>query len=187
MRLLTYRVAKLAEVQSLFIYLNISGKWAQATYMPVKSGTMFPLSTVRCSLNFGDSQIPSSRKDNTISVPIRSWIGTLYLRTFVLSIPYLPLNATLNSISSSLPLPSSHPVTASQVSFPPILCRVGALNSTQTKPQVRSHDYWRYINLYAYVSLADVGFLEGGDFGNPSERALRDLARGGAQNDIEIT
>ena len=63
---------------------------------------------------------------------------------------------------------------ASQVSFPPpkwpILCRVGALNSTQTKPQVRSHDFWRYINLYAYVSLTDVGFLEGGgDFGNPSE------------------
>jgi len=39
-------------------------------------------------------------------------------------------------------------------------------------------------------SLADLGFFRGGDFGNPSERserALRDLARGGAQNDIEIT
>jgi len=36
-------------------------------------------------------------------------------------------------------------------------------------------------------SLADLGFFTGGDFGNPSERALRDLARGGAQNDIEIT
>jgi len=89
--------------------------------MPVKSGTRFPHSTVRCSLNFGDTQIPSSQKDNTISVPIRSWIGTLYLHTFVLSIP-------------------SRPVTASRV---------------------RSHDFWRYINLYACVSLADLGFLEG--------------------------
>ena len=78
-----------------FIYLfKHQRQRAQATYMPVKSGTRFPLSTVRCSLNFGDSQIPSSRKDNTISVPIRSWIGTLYLHTFVLSIPYLPVNAT---------------------------------------------------------------------------------------------
>ena len=34
------------------------------------------------------------------------------------------------SISSSLPLPSSHPVLA---------------------PQIRSHDFWRYTNLYAYV------------------------------------
>ena len=31
---------------------------------------------------------------------------TLYLHTFVLSIPYPPLNATYNSISFSLPLPS---------------------------------------------------------------------------------
>ena len=39
-------------------------------------------------------------------------------------------------------------------------------------------------------TLADLGFFRGGDFGNPSERserALRDLARGGAQNDVEIT
>jgi len=39
-------------------------------------------------------------------------------------------------------------------------------------------------------ALADLGFFRGGDFGNPgerSERALKDLARGGAQNDIEIT
>ena len=52
------------------------------------------------------------------------------------------------------------------------------------------------------LALADLEFfLEGGDFGKPSERALRgsgltgecnlsvcrrDLARGGAQNDIEI-
>jgi len=54
-------------------------------------------------------------------------LGTLYLRTFVLSIPYRPLNATYNSISSSLPLPSSHPVPA---------------------PRIRSHDCLRYINFY---------------------------------------
>jgi len=54
-------------------------------------------------------------------------------------------------------------------------------------------------------ALADLGFLERGDFGNPSERSERalsglglreneiwafvsqDLAPGGAQNDIEIT
>jgi len=36
------------------------------------------------------------------------------------------------------------------------------------------------------TSLADLGFFRGGDFENPSERserALKDLARGGAQND----
>ena len=33
-------------------------------------------------------------------------LGTLCLHTFVLSTPYPPLNATQNSISSSLPLPS---------------------------------------------------------------------------------
>jgi len=48
-------------------------------------------------------------------------LGTLYLHTFVVSIPYPRLNATQNSISSSLPLPSSHPVPA---------------------PQIRSHDFW---------------------------------------------
>ena len=39
------------------------------------------------------------------------------------------------------------------------------------------------------TSLADLGFFRGGDFENPSERserALKDLARGGAQNGIEI-
>jgi len=38
--------------------------------------------------------------------------------------------------------------------------------------------------------LADLGFFRGGDSGNPSERserALRDMAQGGAQNDIDIT
>ena len=51
----------------------------------------------------------------------------LYLHTFILSIPYPPFNVTQNSISSSLPLPSSHPVPA---------------------PQIRSHDFCRYLNLY---------------------------------------
>ena len=37
------------------------------------------------------------------------------------------IDPPLNAISSSLPLPSSHPVPA---------------------PQIRSHDFWRYINLY---------------------------------------
>jgi len=37
-------------------------------------------------------------------------LGTIYLHTFVLSTPYPPLNATQNSIFSSLPLPFSHPV-----------------------------------------------------------------------------
>ena len=55
-------------------------------------------------------------------------LGTLYLHTFdTLSTPYPPLNATKNSTSSRLPLPSSHPVPA---------------------PRVRSRDFWRYINLY---------------------------------------
>jgi len=60
----------------------------------------------------------------------------------------------------------------------------------------RCHDDVAKLTLYLSlqlkltVALADLGFLEEGDFGNPnerSERALRDLARGGAQNDIEIT
>ena len=54
-------------------------------------------------------------------------LETLYLHKFVLSISHPPLNSTKNSISSSLPLPSSHPVPA---------------------PQIHSHDFWRYINLY---------------------------------------
>ena len=41
----------------------------------------------------------------------------LNLHTFVLSIPYPQLNATQNSISSCLPLPSSHPVPVPQVCF----------------------------------------------------------------------
>jgi len=53
-------------------------------------------------------------------------LGTLYLQTFVLSTSYPPSNATWNSISSSLPLPSSHPVPA---------------------PQIRFRDFWRCINL----------------------------------------
>jgi len=44
---------------------------------------------------------------------------------------------------------------------------------------------------YCDTALVDLGFLEAGDFGNPSERSesvcRQDLARGGAQNDIEIT
>jgi len=54
-------------------------------------------------------------------------VGTLYLHTFVLPTPYPPSNAAENSISTSLPLPSSHPVPA---------------------PQIRFRDFWRYINLY---------------------------------------
>ena len=56
-----------------------------------------------------------------------------------------------------------------------------------------------------YITLTDLGFFRAGDFGNPSERSERalrgpgltgernlsvcrpDLARGGAQHDIEIT
>jgi len=56
-------------------------------------------------------------------------IGTMYLHTFVLSIPYPPLNATLYKfhLFPSLPLPSSHPVPAPQIrshNFDAILCIV---------------------------------------------------------------
>ena len=59
-------------------------------------------------------------------------LGTLYLHTFILSTLYPPLNATLNSISSSLPLPSGYPVPAPQISF---------------------HDFWRYTNLYVRLYI----------------------------------
>jgi len=55
------------------------------------------------------------------SFPLRPFLclhlllGTLYLHTFVPSILYPPSNVTLNSISSSLPLPSSHSVPTPQI------------------------------------------------------------------------
>ena len=67
-------------------------------------------------------------------------LGTLYLHTFVLSTPYPPLTATQNSISSSLPLPSSHPVPA---------------------PQICSRDFWCYINLYVCMYVCVMGGRKG--------------------------
>jgi len=80
-------------------------------------------------------------------------LGTLYLHTFVLSIAYPALNVTQNSTSSSLPSPSSHPVPA---------------------PQIRSHDFWRCINLYVYVyacnAFSALTLLVGRQDGHPSCR-----------------
>ena len=55
------------------------------------------------------------------SFPLRPFLclhlllGTLYLHTFVPSILYPPSNVTLNSISSSLPVPSSHSVPTPEI------------------------------------------------------------------------
>jgi len=49
--------------------------------------------------------------------PAHTFTKAKGLHTFVLSIPYPPLNATFNSISSSPPLPSSHPMPAPQIRF----------------------------------------------------------------------
>ena len=53
----------------------------------------------------------------------------------------------LNSISSSLPLPSSHPVPA---------------------PQIRSHDFWRYINLCVCMYVCMYVFCNRSNFCHPS-------------------
>jgi len=60
--------------------------------------------------------ITSNFSSRAFSVSAPSTWNSL-LHTFVLSIPYPPLNATQNSISSSLLLPSSHPVPCASDSF----------------------------------------------------------------------
>jgi len=66
-------------------------------------------------------------------------VCTFYLELFTCthsfyrqSTPYPPFNATKNSISSSLLLPYSHTVPA---------------------PQIRSRDFWHYINLCVCVCM----------------------------------